>query len=108
MDKKEIDIEIGLYPFKLKFFKLTDEKYDGLTKYNDRTIDIRDDLDDIATMLIIRHEIVHAILCTQGRYLQRKFDVEEMCEFIAYKLPEINEICEYIERTLNVCDKYRC
>ena len=106
MIKKELTIEIGLYRFKLKFFTLTNEKWDGLTKYNDRTIDIRDDLDDTATMLLIRHEIVHAILCTQGRYLQKKFDVEEMCEFIAYKLPEINEICEEIETKLEVCTKY--
>lgn len=35
---------------------------------------------------------LNALLGTQGRAMQRKFDVEELCEFIAWKLPEINNI----------------
>lgn len=100
MNKKSLTLKIGMYDYKLNFFKYTDGKYDGVTKYNDRLIEVRDDLDDIATLLIIRHEIIHALLCTQGRGYQRKFDLEEVCEFIAYKLPEINEIMEQIEMEL--------
>ena len=100
--KKDIEIMINEYPFTIKFFKKNNEYYDGLTRYNERIIEIRDDVDLISTMLLIRHEITHAILCCQGRCYQKKFDVEEMCEFIAYKLPEINEICNTIKRLLEV------
>ena len=94
---KDIAVVIGTYPFVIHFFKLTNETYDGRTIHNTRAIEIRDDLDYEATMLLIRHEIVHALLGTQGRCFQRKFDVEEMCEFIAYKLPEINKIMKQVE-----------
>ena len=102
MNKKAIKVRIGLYPFTLKFFKQTNEDYDGITWYRKREIEIRDDLDDEATILLIRHEVTHALLSTQGRTYQKKFDVEELCEFIAYKLPEINQICEFIENSLEV------
>ena len=102
MNKKTIKVRIGLYPFTLKFFKQINEDYDGITWYRKREIEIRDDLDDEATILLIRHEVIHALLSTQGRTYQKKFDVEELCEFIAYKLPEINQICEFIENSLEV------
>lgn len=90
-------VRIGLYPFKIvSVDKEEIQGNDGLCLNNDRIIKIRNDLDDIATELVLRHEIVHAILCTQGRVYQRKFSVEEVCEFISYKLPEIEQICEII------------
>ena len=103
MLKKDIDnIIIGGYPFTLEF-KTRDENKgcDGYTWHCDRKIVISTDLDDLATILVIRHEIVHAILGTQGRCYQKKFDLEEMCEFIAYKLPEINDIMTEIDNSLN-------
>ena len=100
--KKDIEIMINEYPFTIKFFKKNNEYYDGLTRYNERIIEIRDDVDLIATMLLVRHEITHAILCCQGRCYQKKFDVEELCEFISYELPKINEICNAIKQVLEV------
>lgn len=95
--EKTIKIRIGLYPFKIMFVPFSElDNCDGKTMHNDRIIKIRDDLDEIATELVLRHEIVHAILGTQGRVYQRKFDLEEMCEFIAYKTPEINQIIESV------------
>lgn len=91
--KKEIDLIIGCYPFKIIFLPYEQlDGCDGRTLHNDRVIKIRDDLDEITTELVLRHEVVHALLGTQGRVYQKKFDVEELCEFIAYKLPEINGI----------------
>ena len=98
--KKDIEIMINEYPFTIKFFKKNNEYYDGLTRYNERIIEIRDDVDLIATMLLVRHEITHAILCCQGRCYQKKFDVEEVCEFISYELPQINTICDYVKKIL--------
>lgn len=94
--REPIKVRIGLYPFTVKTFTRTNEKYDGVTRYDTLTIEIDDSADDIKTQLLLRHEIVHAILCTQGRAYQEKFGLEEMCEFIAYKLPEINQVMEHI------------
>ena len=98
--KKDIEIMINEYPFTIKFFKKNNEYYDGLTRYNERIIEIRDDVDLIATMLLVRHEITHAIFCCQGRCYQKKFDVEEVCEFISYELPKINTICDYVKKII--------
>lgn len=100
--RKDIEIIINGYPFTIKFFKKNNEYYDGLTRYNERIIEIRDDVDLMATMLLIRHEITHAILCCQGRCYQKKFDVEEVCEFVSYQLPNINIICDYVKRKIEV------
>lgn len=94
---KDFEIRIGLYPFKVMFVPYSEmDGNDGSTFHNDRVIKIRNDLDYVATKLIATHEVVHAILGTQGRVYQKKFELEEMCEFIAYKLPEINEVVERI------------
>lgn len=102
MEKKIQNIRIGLYPFELEFVNRDDIKgCDGRCFHNDRRLAIADDMDEVATILVIRHEVVHALLGTQGRAYQTKFGVEEMCEFVAYRLPEINEIMEYIENSLH-------
>ena len=101
MIRKQINFRLGLYPFTLEFKTREENKgYDGRTWHNERKITVADDLDEISTTITIRHEIVHALLATQGRVFQKKFDIEEMCEFIAYKLPEINEVMGYIENSL--------
>lgn len=98
---KKFKLRIGLYPFIVELVpRSTINGCDGRTYHNDRKILIADDLDDVATTLVARHEVVHALLGTQGRAYQTKFNVEEICEFIAYKLPEINDIMENIEKNL--------
>ena len=97
----EVEVEINGYPFMVKFVKKTEiEGSDGITYHNDRVIKIRDDLDEIATTLILRHELVHAFLGTQGRVFQRKFNVEEVCEFISYCSPVIESVIEEVRRKL--------
>lgn len=99
--KKDIEIMISGYPFTIKFFKKNNEYYDGLTRYNERIMEIRDDVDLMATMLLVRHEITHAILCCQGRRYQKKFDVEEVCEFVSYTCEEITKLTNYIMKKKN-------
>lgn len=94
------DIEnlcIGGFPFTIRFVDKSEiEGSDGLCCHNERVIKIRNDLDNIATRTIIMHEITHALLGTQGRVYQQKFSVEELCEFIAYRFPELTHIYETI------------
>ena len=102
MKEKQTVVCIGMYPFKVQFVDYEElNGCDGKTFINGRTIKIRNDLDGIDTELVLRHEVVHAILDTQGRCYQKKFDLEEVCEFIAYKLPEINNVVDTILRQLN-------
>ena len=39
---------------------------------------------------------------SQGRNYQKKFDLEDVCEFIAWKLPEINQIVEQFEKEIGL------
>ena len=63
---------------------------------------IADDLNSTTRELTFIHEVVHALLDTQGRCYQKKFDLEELCEFVAWKLPEINQIVEQFEREIGI------
>ena len=93
--KCSVKHRIGLYEWKIAFVDKEQIKgNDGQTCCNDFQILIRNDLSPVTTELILRHEVVHALLDTQGRVYQKKFDLEEVCEFIAWKLPEINQIVE--------------
>lgn len=88
---------IGLYTWDVLFVdKEVIKGCEGQTRCNDLKILIRNDLPLVTTEIVIRHEVVHALLDTQGRVYQKKFDVEEVCEFIAWRLPEINQIVENI------------
>ena len=68
----------------------------GYTWDQHRAIDILDTLSEEDLPLVIKHEVVHALLDTQGRRYQKKFDVEEVCEFIAWNIDEINKISNEI------------
>ena len=32
--------------------------------------------------------------------MKKKFDVEEVCEFISYELPKINTICDCVKKII--------
>ena len=67
---------------------------DGICLYNDKTILVRDDLQyDVAYRVLI-HEIIHAILCCQGRWAQKTFSQEEMCEFYAFTYHIVGKIMQ--------------
>ena len=94
MINKTKHISLHNYSFKIKFVPNDNELikgFDGRTFYNQRLILIRDDLDDIMTKAVLRHELTHAILMVQGRGYQKKFDVEELCEFVAFQSPIIEQ-----------------
>ncbi len=57
---------------------------DGITLYNDMKILVRNDLNPIMQKECLTHELTHAVLCTQGRCYQKKFDLEEVCEFVGF------------------------
>lgn len=71
---------------------------DGCCWYNKRLMLIRNDVDKTTSECILRHELVHAILDVQGRHYQRKFDKEEVCEFIAYLNPIITKLVKEVKR----------
>lgn len=94
---------IGLYNWTVKIVDRKEiDGNDGRTIPNSLEILIADDLKGTTRELTFIHEVVHALLNTQGRTYQKKFDVEEMCEFIAWKLPEINQIVEQFEKEIGV------
>ena len=57
---------------------------DGKTLYNDAKIIVRKDMDPQIVKTTLIHELTHAVLEIQGRVYQRKFDREDVCEFIGF------------------------
>lgn len=96
-------MRIGLYDWKVLIVDRKEiDNCDGRTLPNELTIKIADDLKGTVREITFIHEVVHALLDTQGRCYQKKFDLEEVCEFIAWKLPEINQIVEQFEREIGL------
>ena len=96
-------MRIGLYEWKVLIVDRKEiDNCDGRTFPNQFEIKIADDLKGSAREITFIHEVVHALLDTQGRCYQKKFDLEELCEFIAWKLPEINQIVEQFEREIGL------
>lgn len=66
-----------------------------------RAIDLNETLTKDELPFVIRHEICHALLFSQGRRVQNKFNAEELCDFVAWNNEEItritNEIMEKLE-----------
>lgn len=87
-------IKIYEFSWEVKFIDVKElpPKTDGVTLYNERIILIRNDLNAITTQCVLRHELTHAILCMQGRWMQKTFSQEEVCEFIAFNLPLIDKL----------------
>lgn len=102
--KKEITmkrIEIFGYKWDVDFVAPENQNLrgnDGCCLFNKRLILIRNDVGKSATECILRHELTHAMLCVQGRHYQRKFDVEEVCELVAFLTPAINSIVKEVKR----------
>lgn len=66
---------------------------------------IREDLCPQMLKETLIHELVHATLDAQGRYSQRKFTHEELCEFVGWCGEKIinyaNKVCKYREEHPN-------
>lgn len=67
---------------------LTDRKNlngdDGQCHTRTLIIYISNDLKGDARLCSFVHELTHAILNSSGRYYQSKFQLEEVCEFVAW------------------------
>lgn len=96
---KDFKVRIGCYTWQVKFVPKEEiNGCDGRTFPNDFKILVRNDLNPIVMRSVFIHEVVHALLDTQGRCYQRKFDLEDVCEFIAWRFNEIQDIIETYER----------
>ena len=83
-------MRIGLYEWKVLIVDRKEiDGNDGRTIPNSLEIKIASDLKGITREITFIHELVHALLGTQGRCYQKKFDLEDMCEFIAWNYEEI-------------------
>ena len=88
---------IGGYVWNIKFVPYDTKKMvDGECFSNHLEIYIRNDLNESMTRVALTHEITHALLDTQGRVYQEKFNLEELCEFIAWNGEKINQIVNEI------------
>lgn len=76
--------------------------YFGFTWCVHKAIDLNDQLTSEELPNVIRHEVCHALLETQGRRFQKKFDLEELCEFVAWNNEEITRITNEIIKKLEV------
>lgn len=96
---KDYDTRIGNYTWRIKFVSKEElNGCDGRTIPNDFNILIRNDLPKLSQKLVFIHEIVHALLDTQGRCYQKSFNVEDMCEFFAFRFEELKSIVEMFEK----------
>ena len=96
---KDFKVRIGNYTWTVKFVDISQlPNADGETRYNVFEILIRDNLQEGMRRMVFIHEVVHALLGTQGRCFQKQFDLEDVCEFIAWRFNEIQDIIETYER----------
>ena len=69
---------------------------DGKTLYNDAKIVVRNDMNPQIIKSTLIHELTHAVFEIQGRVYQRKFDREDVCEFMGFCGETIIEIANAI------------
>lgn len=92
-----MEVSIYNYDWQIYFVKRDEIKgLDGNCEHNERVINVSNDLDDTAKEITLRHELTHAILGAQGRIFQKRFSVEDLCEFVAYVSPTIVELTRVI------------
>lgn len=96
---KDFKVRIGNYTWTVKFVNPKEiPGNNGEAHYLTQTIYIRNDMTEIATRNVFIHEVVHALLGTQGRIFTKRYTDEEVCEFIAWRFNEIQDIIEVYER----------
>lgn len=86
-----MNFKINGYTWESRFVPAEEltEATDGNTDYNKLTISIRDDLNADVTLVIIRHELTHAFLCSEGRYPLKSMTQEELCEWVGWHAEQI-------------------
>jgi len=99
--KQIVKVKIGNHFYSVRRIKPQDmNNYYGYTWCVHRAIDLNDELTREELPYVIRHEVCHALLDTQGRRFQKKFDIEELCEFVAWNNEEITRITNEIMKKL--------
>ena len=68
----------------------------GFTWNVEKTLAVADTIEELCDLF------VNAVLDTQGRCMQKKFSVEELCEFVAWNGEEITRITKEIMKKLLV------
>ena len=89
--KDLIKTKIGRYIFNVEFVSkdFLGENTQGKCCDIIRTIYIRNDFDKGGTELVLTHELTHALLSIQGRTYQKQFELEDVCEFVAWGIDDI-------------------
>lgn len=101
--KRFVKIKINGHIWSVRRLKPEDMgngKYYGYTWIVHRAIDLMDTLTEDELPYVIRHEVCHAILDTQGRRVQNKFNVEEICDFVAWNNEEISRLTNEIVKKI--------
>lgn len=86
-----INVNINDIPWKVRFLP-SEQMRDGDngTCYSlKRTIDIDDSLDYSEACIIITHELMHALMATQGRCFEEEINNESVCEIVAWNLDKL-------------------
>lgn len=91
MKTQIIKVKIGGHLWSVRFMEphLMRPDENGTCWTNKCCIDIDCTMDEKETKLILTHEIVHALLGTQGRAFQKEYDEESICEIITWNIDEI-------------------
>lgn len=82
----KVQVGINGYPWEVHFVPAEEfsEDTDGTTDYKRMVIKVRDDLDAETTLVVIRHELTHAYLCSEGRHALKSMTQEELCEWVGW------------------------
>lgn len=104
--KRLVKVNIGGHHWSVRLMKPEDMGNNwGGTWCVHRAIDLNDTLAKEEMVCVIKHEVCHAVLFSQGRRVQNKFNVEEICDFVAWNGDEIERITKEIMKKLFEVDK---
>lgn len=89
--------------WKIKYKKM-DNEYHGYTQYSSLTIYINSNLKEMNPILfkrLIFHEITHAYFISYGLKYETNFEKEEMIEFYAHNIDNLNNLTNEAIKELN-------
>ena len=71
-----------------------DRVHFGMCDYKSQIIYLMQGVTREQKLKVLIHEITHAFLCSYGMYVKRNYNVEELCEFVAYNSKTIVDLAE--------------
>lgn len=86
-----INVDINNIEWKVRFLSPEQmrEGDNGTCWSLKRTIDIDDSLDYYEVMKVLTHELMHALMATQGRSFEEALSQESVCEIVAWNLDKL-------------------